>query len=381
MFSPSNNDAVDRYLAVAIRAFRSELWRPALSIKHSGQVDVMAYSLRSMRNQAAYNDALANILSTNDNGTIRGTGRGGTGQGCDTLPTQRTDLLLEDDTQTPQDYTVRGRGRGRARAQGRGRPRGRGRGRGRVRGQSEVSRSTEFGVEPTEEQVRQNRGRQREARLLQNERERQANEEEMERFFAQSSPVQPSLLARSPCPPHSTLVGISGPHQSDLDMTTIHTPTRHAITPIQQHRSPLTVHFQTNNTPHQTPGSAFRRPVLQGSMVCTRVSDTAGGRIFTCKLCPLDAAYRYSHSNGTSTLRRHIMKKHPYKYVNFYKKSGMKIEGKLAERLAKLGSSGSGSDKTITIHFSQEAFHSALVNFIVANDLVSKLNSLYLSVL
>jgi hypothetical protein len=72
------------------------------------------------------------------------------------------------------------------------------------------------------------------------------------------------------------------------------------------------------------------------------------------------------------------VKNHSYEYVNFYKKSGKKIEGKLAERLAKLDGSTSGSNKTITIHFSQEVFHSALIHFIVANDLVSNPRFLYL---
>ena len=77
----------------------------------------MAYSLRSTRNQAAYEDALATILTTNDNGTIHGTGRGGAGRGCNTVPTWRTDHLPEDNMQRPQDDAVRGHGHGHGRAE------------------------------------------------------------------------------------------------------------------------------------------------------------------------------------------------------------------------------------------------------------------------
>ncbi|KIJ47731.1 hypothetical protein M422DRAFT_45688 [Sphaerobolus stellatus SS14] len=85
-----------------------------------------------------------------------------------------------------------------------------------------------------------------------------------------------------------------------------------------------------------------------------------------------DAAYHYSKSNGTSTLRRHIMKNHSDEYINFYEKSGIQIQGKVAERLAKLGGSAHHSNKTVAIPFTQEAFLSALINFIIANDLVSE---------
>ncbi|KIJ22897.1 hypothetical protein M422DRAFT_48612 [Sphaerobolus stellatus SS14] len=137
----------------------------------------------------------------------------------------------------------------------------------------------------TEEQIREIRERQRERRLLQNEKEQQADE--LERFFSQPSHRSPSHLPlTSPAP----ITPLSHP-------TTPHTPS------IQPYCTPRTVHFE-RNTARQTPLSITRRP-HQGSMHRPRgpqlqlahkprsdvwaffnVTKTATGKVFTCKLCP-----------------------------------------------------------------------------------------------
>ncbi|KIJ29758.1 hypothetical protein M422DRAFT_54036 [Sphaerobolus stellatus SS14] len=298
----------------------------------------MAYDLRSTRNNAAYDDALARILSTTKDGDERGNqhgrGRGGRGRGRGRGRGGGLDPARDDN-----DNELASR-----RARGRGRPRGRGGGRGR--GAPAVPEDT-----LDEKEIREIREQQRENRLAQNAKEQEADE--IARFFAQAPPPPSSPL---PLPPLSFT---SSTHQPTPQPTASQTPIRPSV---ETRRTPHTVRFYSNAC-QRTPGSVSftgtisrtraKQPQLARQprsdvWFFFKVSNSIGGKMFVCKLCPSDKAYAYSKSNGTSTLRRHILKEHPYEYVEYCKKTGKTIKGgALAEQVKNVVNSSSTEKRTV----------------------------------
>ncbi|KIJ49973.1 hypothetical protein M422DRAFT_246344 [Sphaerobolus stellatus SS14] len=124
----------------------------------------MAYYLCSTRNDGAYGDALQQILIINNDRSLRTTTRGHGGWHAHVCAqSQQVPTELVDEEEAPA---------------------------------SQLTESGQATVEPTEEEVRQNRERICEAHLLQNEREHQADE--IDRFFAQPPPLAPSPLPPFP---------------------------------------------------------------------------------------------------------------------------------------------------------------------------------------
>ncbi|KIJ26160.1 hypothetical protein M422DRAFT_272791 [Sphaerobolus stellatus SS14] len=158
----------DLCVATAVQIYREQRIGTH-GIRSSAQ---MAYDLRITRNNAAYDDTLARILSTTKDGDERGNqhgrGRGGRGRGRGRGRGGGIDPARDDN-----DNELASR-----RARGRGRPRGRGGGRGR--GAPAVPEDT-----LDEEDIREIREQQRENRLAKNAREQEADE--IARFLCTSS--------------------------------------------------------------------------------------------------------------------------------------------------------------------------------------------------
>jgi hypothetical protein len=77
--------------------------------------------------------------------------------------------------------------------------------------------------------------------------------------------------------------------------------------------------------------------------------------------------YPYSGTSSTTTLHHHITRDHLQQYIEHCKKNGRHID---AQILAKGLKSGADMSTRMT-PFTEQAFRSALLSFIVANDIVS----------